>query len=87
MYPMYTSPLFQIADNHGVLLHMYADDTQLYLSFSVNDSAQAMEKLQNCIADIRKWMRDSHLNDTKTEFLVIGNISLTNNCMMHHLLH
>ena len=58
---------------------MYADDTQLYLSFSVNDSAQAMEKLQKCIADIRKWMRDNHLklNDTKTEFLVIGNTSLT----------
>ena len=55
----------------------YADDTQLYLSFRPgDDDAQdvAHRAMEACIKDIRKWMIDGRLllNDTKTEFLVIG---------------
>jgi hypothetical protein len=79
IYPTYTSPLFKIAEKHGVEIHMYADDTQLYISFRLDDSDNALEKIQNCINEIRKWMHENHLklNDTKTEFLIIGNPRLT----------
>ena len=55
----------------------FANDTQLYLSFNPNgptDQAMALEAIERCISDLRKWMyRDKlKINDDKTEFLVIG---------------
>jgi len=74
MYPIYTSPLFDIASKYDIMIHMYADDTQLYVSFSADEDNSAVSKLQDCILEIRQWMMNNHLklNDTKTEFLVIG---------------
>ena len=33
-FPSYSSPIGTICRNHGVNYHLYADDTQIYLSFS-----------------------------------------------------
>ena len=38
LFLMYTKPLGDIAHIHGVNIHMYADDTQIYASFEVNDA-------------------------------------------------
>ena len=55
---------------------MYADDTQLYLSFkpSLQNQEKAVEAMENCIRDLRAWMLTNKLkiNDSKTEFMVIG---------------
>ena len=58
-------------------MHTYADDTQLYLSFSDDsrvEQSAALSAMQNCIADIRQWMLQDRLrlNDDKTEFIIIG---------------
>ena len=73
-YPPYVSPLFDIAHEHGVVIHMYADDTQLYLEFDVCDWLAAKSRMENCIADMRIWLSQNclKLNDSKTELLVIG---------------
>ena len=34
LFTSYTAPLGEIARRHGVELHLYADDTQVYMSFS-----------------------------------------------------
>ena len=67
MYPVYTS-LFDIVEKYGFSIHMYADDTQVYLSFKVSEENVALEKLEGCISDFRNWMFGNHLklNDTKT---------------------
>ena len=57
--------------------HSYADDTQLYLSFRPlhgTCEAEALDAMENCIADVRSWMITDKLmfNDDKPEFLVIG---------------
>ena len=59
------------------MVHCYADDTQVYISFCPNDSLDqlnAAELLESCIDDIRAWMLhdDLKLNDEKTELLIIG---------------
>ena len=44
---------------------MYADDTQLYISFSITDAVTFMQRLEACIRDIdisvvkkTKWRED-----------------------------
>jgi hypothetical protein len=56
---------------------MYADDTQLYLTFQPNvhtNETMALEQVRNCVADISQWMTFNKLklNPDKTEFLVIS---------------
>ena len=76
-FVIYASKLFEIIERHLPDVHTYADDTQLYISFNADSSAEqsvAVEAMQNCIADIREWMLRDRLrfNDGKTEFIIIG---------------
>ena len=77
LFTIYTCDLFSILESHLPTAHAYADDTQLYLSFSPNNSigeVDAVIAIENCIRDIRLWMceRKLTLNDDKTEFLLVG---------------
>ena len=38
LFTMYTTPLGNITRNHSLVFHLYADDTQLYISFTPCDS-------------------------------------------------
>ena len=53
---------------------LYADDTQLFLSFSVDAFSENILLLQNTISNISSWMASNFLslNPVKTEFLLIG---------------
>ena len=74
LFNIYTQPLGEIARKHGMKYHFYADDTQLYTSFSVSDSSTSIELISNCITDIRSWMQSNllKLNETKTEVILLG---------------
>ena len=73
-FKLYTKPLTSIARKHNIQIHLYADDTQLYTSFDPNDSAEAMQRMEACIMEIKLWMANNFLklNDSKTEFIVFG---------------
>ena len=66
LFTIYASKLFSIIKSHSPSAHSYADDTQLNLS-----SAEALDAMEKCIADVRSWMINDKLmlNDDKTEFL------------------
>ena len=53
---------------------LYADDTQLYISFTPSNSTSSLEMLSNTFSDILSWMNSNKLllNPSKTEFLLIG---------------
>ena len=57
--------------------HLYADDTQLYIVFDEKDSGIAKLKMELCIEELRIWMTQNQLklNDSKTEYVVVGNKS------------
>ena len=73
-FKLYTKPLTSIAKRHGINIHLYADDTQLYISFKPEESEAALERLEACIEEIRNWMKVNYLklNDSKTEFVIFG---------------
>ncbi len=76
LFTAYTAPLSDIADKHGLSVHMYADDTQPYISFKPGldmQEEEAVSSLENCVTDIRKWMHANKLvlNDDKTVFLLM----------------
>jgi len=77
LFTLYTSKLFETIKFHLPMIHCYADDSQVYISFSPNDRAEqlaVLKSMEDCIRDIRSWMLNNNLklNDDKTEFLIIG---------------
>ena len=49
-------PLSAILRFHNIGYHVYADDTQIYVSFKCEDPLQALGKINLCISDIKRWM-------------------------------
>ena len=59
LFVIYILPLSDIVCGHGVTLHSYEDDTQLYIAFDHKDPSstnKAVETLETCVDDIRTWM-------------------------------
>ena len=75
LFTFYTTPLNSMIFEHAIPHHLYADDSQLYVSFASGDSAAALNGLQSCLASVQSWMSTNKLklNPDKTEFLFIGN--------------
>ncbi|KAL9972767.1 hypothetical protein ACROYT_G019133 [Oculina patagonica] len=76
-FTIYTSPLLDVIQDFLPSVHCYADDTQLYISFSPADEtghSDAIAAIERCIQVIRSWMHDNKLllNEDKTEFFLIG---------------
>ena len=69
------SGLLFIPLQYNLNYHVYADDTQLYITFksSQEPAHSCITTLEKCIQEIR-WMRQNFLklNDDKTEFLLFG---------------
>ena len=63
-----------IFENIPVSFHLYADDTQLYISFSSSDSAYSLTLLSSTLDKVYLWLTSNRLsvNPQKTEYLLIG---------------
>jgi hypothetical protein len=74
LFILYTTPLSTIISNSSANHHLYADDTQLFLSFSALDFSRNITHLETTISDVSNWMSANFLslNPSKTEFLIIG---------------
>ena len=71
LYLLYTSPIADIINLHSLQYHLYADDSQLYISFKSDcfaDLAQAKSSVELCVKDIDWWMTNNmlKLNQEKT---------------------
>ncbi len=75
-FTIYTLPLGDTVRKYGMKSHLFADNTQLYLTF--DPKAQGDEELnittmESCISEIKLWMLQNklNLNDGKMEFLFL----------------
>ena len=56
LFVIYILPISDIIRRHGVTLHSYENDTQLYVAFDHKDPSnisKAVETLEACVDDIR----------------------------------
>lgn len=77
LYSLYTSPLADTARQHNLNFHFYADDTQIYVTFtssSGEDMNCAILSIERCVAEIETWMTCNKLkmNNEKTRVVVIA---------------
>ena len=91
LFTIYTVPIGNICRKHQVAFHLYADDTQIYLSFrpSIPSSKhECIAKIAKCIEEIGIWMTQNllKLNNNKTEFILMGTqqqLSKLDNISLH----
>ena len=71
---MYTTPLSSLLTSTSASHHLYADDTQLFISFSPGEFTTHVNQLQSVFSSVSAWMSSNllALNPSKTEFLIIG---------------
>ena len=74
LFSLYTLPLNNIIGAFPVTHKLYADDTQIYLSFTTDSCQDSICCLQSCLKAVQDWMyvNKLKLNPDKTEFLLIG---------------
>ena len=77
LFTVYASTLFEIIGQHLIKVMGYADDHMLYISFqpkSQTNEINALSELENCLAEVKKWMDRNTLkmNSSKTEFICFG---------------
>ena len=63
IYYMYTKPVSDIIQRHGLSHHSYAYDTQLYMTMdhSNNDWRDGLARISLCDSEIREWMNQNML--------------------------
>ena len=52
----YTAPVKDIIHAHGLSCVLYTDDTQLYISMKSSQRSVTIERIEQCISDIKAWM-------------------------------
>ena len=74
LFIMYTTPLSSLLTSTSVSHHLYADDTQLFISFSPGEFTTHVNQLQSVFSSVSAWMSSNllALNPSKTEFLIVG---------------
>jgi len=74
LFMPYTTPLSSLISDSSVGHRLFADDTQLFITFRAPEFSANILHLQNTIDLVSKWMSANllSLNQSKTEFRLIG---------------
>jgi len=71
LFILYIADLASIVADHGLSLHQYADDSQIYGSCQSDATSSLSNTVSQCVDSISKWMRSNRLqlNADKTELM------------------
>ena len=59
LFTLYTTRLNAIISSFDTNHHLYAYDTQIYMSLSVSNAKESLEKLQHRLLGVSGWMTGS----------------------------
>ena len=71
-YCLYSKPVTAIIRYHGMIYHIYADDSQLYITITPSDDISRLTaNIERCVRDVNCWMSENmlKLNESKTEVI------------------
>jgi len=71
LFNLYTADILAA---HGLVLHQYADECQIYIATPVNETSSAVDRLTRCVNDVNAWLSASRLrlNPEKSQILWLG---------------
>ena len=74
LFLIYCADVIAIAKRHGLGVHSYADDTQLYFHTAPAMVDNKVQRLVMCVEEIHQWMNANRLrlNEDKTQFIWLG---------------
>ena len=69
----YTQPLTSVILRHPVSHMLYAEDTQVYKSFDLNDCLSSSLCVEKCVSDVKAWMTSNkfQMNEDKMDVLLV----------------
>ena len=81
LFILYTKHLQHIAHNFNLNIQLYADDTQLYISFNPDDQylcTMLCNKVAECINEMKEWFSTNYLklNEDKTKLVLFSKPSV-----------
>jgi len=73
LFTLYTTPLRSLIHSHKLDHHLYADDTQVYISLSTADTDLCLKQLGDWLSDISGCVTNNklRLNANKIDFIDI----------------
>jgi len=74
LFLVYCADVTAIAHQHGVGVHSYTDDSQLYFHADISVVDDKVQQLLVCVEEISHWMNGNRLkiNKDKTQFVWLG---------------
>ena len=92
LFILYIKDLQNIAAKFGLDIQLYADDSQLYISFHPSfpsELADVKDRINRCLSEIKHWTVGNFmkLNESKTELLVLGKSKVLKDCKMEVTVH
>ena len=79
LFLLYTADLCHLVNSHGLQVHLYANDTQLYDACCPAETTELQTRLSVCLDDVASWMSANRLqlNPAKTELLCCSSLRRT----------
>ena len=74
LFVLYTKSIGNIIKSHDLRYHLYADDSQMYDTNTNIPLKEKIDKYEECVTDLKKWMSQNRLklNAGKTEVVLVG---------------
>jgi ribonuclease P/MRP protein subunit RPP40 len=70
LFILYISDLQHLIERHGLMPHLYADDTQIYGFCRPDNVGELSQRIIDCFAEVASWMCSNRLqNVDKTDFI------------------